>query len=86
MIAEVLIHHLDTMRFLCGPLRVVGARASRTLADVTGETLAAIFLETAAGAPATVIGTMAAPAIRPVRRTGSSWSAARRARSSPTTS
>jgi D-apiose dehydrogenase len=61
MIAEVLIHHLDTMRFLCGPLRVVGARASRTLDDVTGETSAAIFLETAGGAPATVIGTMAAP-------------------------
>jgi D-apiose dehydrogenase len=61
MIAEVLIHHLDTMRFLCGPLRVVGARASRTLDDVTGETLAAIFLETAAGAPVSVIGTMAAP-------------------------
>src|SRR5581483_4309061 len=61
MIAEVLIHHLDTMRFLCGPLRVVGARAARTLADVRGETLAAIFLETAAGAPVTVTGTMAAP-------------------------
>ena len=65
MIAEVLIHHLDTMRFLCGPLRVVGARASRTLADVTGETFAAIFLETAKGAPATVIGTMAAPGYPP---------------------
>ena len=65
MLAEVLIHHLDTMRFLCGPLRVVGARASRTLADVTGETLAAVFLETAAGAPATVIGTMAAPGYPP---------------------
>jgi predicted dehydrogenase len=65
MLAEVLIHHLDTMRFLCGPLRVVGARASRTLAEVTGETLAAIFLETAAGAPATVIGTMAAPGYPP---------------------
>ena len=65
MIAEVLIHHLDTMRFLCGPLRVVGARASRTLADVTGETLAAIFLETAAGAPASVVGTMAAPGYPP---------------------
>ena len=65
MIAEVLIHHLDTMRYLCGPLRVVGARAARTLAEVAGETLAAIFLETAAGAPATVIGTMAAPGYPP---------------------
>jgi predicted dehydrogenase len=65
LIAESLIHHLDTMRFLCGPLRVVGARASRTLAEVVGETQAAIFLETAAGAPATVIGTMAAPGYPP---------------------
>jgi predicted dehydrogenase len=31
MIAEVLIHHLDVMRFLCGELTVVGARATRTL-------------------------------------------------------
>src|SRR5260221_6504625 len=61
MIAEVLIHHLDVMRYLCGPLRVVGARASHTLADVRGETLATIFLETAAGAPVVVNGTMAAP-------------------------
>ena len=61
MIAEVLIHHLDVMRFLCGELSVVAARAARTIADVRGETLAAIFLETAAGAPVEVTGTMAAP-------------------------
>ncbi|TMG82279.1 MAG: Gfo/Idh/MocA family oxidoreductase [Betaproteobacteria bacterium] len=60
MIAEVLIHHLDVMRFLCGELSVVGARAARTIADVRGETVAAIFLETAAGAPVDVMGTMAA--------------------------
>jgi predicted dehydrogenase len=61
MIAEVLIHHLDAMRFLCGELRVIGARAARTLLDVRGETLADIFLETASGASVTVTGTMAAP-------------------------
>jgi predicted dehydrogenase len=65
MIAEVLIHHLDTMRYLCGTLRVVGARASRALAEVAGESLAAIFLETAGGAPVSVIGTMAAPGYPP---------------------
>ncbi len=65
LIAESLIHHLDTMRFFCGPLRVVGARASRTLVEVVGETQAAIFLETAAGAPVTVIGTMTAPGYPP---------------------
>src|SRR5207244_9793014 len=60
MIAEVLIHHLDVMRFLCGELSVVAARAARTIADVHGETVAAIFLETASGAPVEVTGTMAA--------------------------
>jgi predicted dehydrogenase len=65
MIAEVLIHHLDVVRFLCGPLRVVSARAARTLPDVRGETVAAIFLETAAGAPVEVTGTMAAPGYPP---------------------
>lgn len=66
MIAEVMIHHLDTMRFLCGPLRVVSARAARTLPEVAaGETLATIFLETASGAPLIVAGTMAAPGFPP---------------------
>ncbi len=65
MIAEVLIHHLDVMRFLCGELRVAGARATRTLADVAGETVAAIFLESAAGAAVEVTGTMAAPGYPP---------------------
>jgi predicted dehydrogenase len=61
MIAEVLIHHLDVLRWLFGPLRVVSARTAHTLAEVRGETLAAIFLETSAGAPVTLRGTMAAP-------------------------
>jgi len=61
MIAEVLIHHLDVMRFLCGELTVIAARAARTVSDVRGETLAMIFLETASGAPIEVTGTMAAP-------------------------
>jgi len=61
MIAEVLIHHLDVMRYLCGELKVVAARTAHTLSDVRGETLASIFLETATGAPVEVNGTMAAP-------------------------
>jgi predicted dehydrogenase len=65
MMAEVLIHHLDAMRFLCGDLRVVTARAARTLPDVAGETVASIFLETSAGAPIEVTGTMAAPGYPP---------------------
>jgi predicted dehydrogenase len=60
MIAEVLIHHLDVMRYLCGELRVVAARGARTVPDVVGETVAAIFLETESGAPIEVTGTMVA--------------------------
>src|SRR5215470_12989574 len=63
MIAEVLIHHLDVMRYLCGELAVVGARTAHTLSDVRGETLASIFLETATRAPVAVTGTMAAPGL-----------------------
>lgn len=61
MIAETLIHHLDVVRWLMGPLRVVGARASRSIDEVKGETLATIFMETAEGVPVVVTGTMAAP-------------------------
>jgi len=60
IIAEVLIHHLDTMRYLCGELRVIGARAAYTVPDVRGETVASIFMETALGAPVEVTGSMAA--------------------------
>jgi predicted dehydrogenase len=60
MIAEVLIHHLDVMRFLCGELRVVAARGARTVPDVVGETVASIFLETASGVPVEVAGSLAA--------------------------
>lgn len=65
MISEVLIHHLDTMRYLCGPLRVVAARTRRSLQEAKGETFAAIFLETAGGCPVEVTGTMAAPGFPP---------------------
>ncbi len=65
MIAEVLIHHLDVMRFLCGELRVVAARSARTVPDVVGETVSAIFLETASGAPVEVTGSMAAAGYPP---------------------
>jgi len=61
ILAEVLIHHLDVMRFLCGELRVVAARAMRTVPDVVGETMATVLLETASGAPVEVTGSLAAP-------------------------
>ena len=61
MIAEILIHHLDVMRYLCGPLRLLAARTVRSLAEAKGETFAAMFLEADRGCPVEVTGTMAAP-------------------------
>jgi D-apiose dehydrogenase len=61
LIAEALIHHLDVVRWLLGPLRIIGAKASRSIDEVQGETLASIFMETSQGAPVVVTGTMAAP-------------------------
>jgi predicted dehydrogenase len=44
-----------------GWVDAAAARAAPTVDDVRGETVAAIFLETASGAPIEVCGTMAAP-------------------------
>jgi predicted dehydrogenase len=61
MIADVLIHHLDVLRWLFGPLSVLHARMANTLPDlVIGETLAVIFLQTENGAPITLRGSMVA--------------------------
>jgi predicted dehydrogenase len=68
MIGESLIHQLDVVRWLAGPLRVVSARALHTLEEVKGETLATILLESALGAPIVVSGTMAAPGFPPRNR------------------
>ena len=61
LIGGLLIHHLDVMRWLLGPLSVVAARAASTVAEVEAETTASILLETLAGAPIIVVGNMAAP-------------------------
>jgi D-apiose dehydrogenase len=45
LIGEVLIHHLDVLRWLLGPLRVVAARTGRLCAAVRGEDHAVILLE-----------------------------------------
>jgi len=60
MIAEVLIHHLDVLRWLFGPLTLRDARTAHTVPEVDGETLAAIFLETAKGVPIVLRGAMGA--------------------------
>ncbi len=66
LIAESLIHQIDVMRWLCGELHVIAARAANTVPTVVvGETLADIFMENATGASVTVTGNIAAPGYPP---------------------
>lgn len=65
MIREVLIHHLDVVRWLIGPLKLVGAFAARTLPEVKGETVATIVMRTIQNMPVIVEGNLAAPGLPP---------------------
>lgn len=60
LVAEVLIHHLDTLRMLLGPLRVTAARLSRSSDQLVGEDGAVIQLETNNGAGVSVFASFAA--------------------------
>lgn len=44
LVMEVLIHHLDTLRFLLGEMDVIAARLERSNADIVAEDVAAITL------------------------------------------
>jgi predicted dehydrogenase len=60
LVAEVLIHHLDTLRMLLGALRVTAARLSRSSDQLVGEDGAVIQLETENGAAVSVFASFAA--------------------------
>lgn len=62
IVLELLIHHLDTIRFLTGQnLAVAAAVLRRRSADVVGEDLACILLDGADGAAGTVAGDFCVP-------------------------
>jgi D-apiose dehydrogenase len=50
LVMEILIHHIDTLRFLLGEMTVVHARTGRSSPAMAGEDRATIVFETAAGA------------------------------------
>ena len=78
LVAEVLIHHLDTLRMLLGPLRVTAARLSRSSDQLVGEDGAVIQLEDATAAPAFRCSpALPRTGIRPPRSTASKFSATR---------
>ena len=56
LLMEVLIHLVDTLRFLLGPLTLLGAQLGTSCPDVRGEDRATLLLATAAGAAVTLNG------------------------------
>ena len=60
LVAEVLIHHLDTLRVLLGSLDVKAAALSRTCPELVGEDGAVIQLETQNGAAVSIFASFAA--------------------------
>ncbi len=61
LIFEALIHHLDVLRFLLGPLVVTSAALSRINPALTGEDVATIHLCGQAGTVAVLDGNFSAP-------------------------
>jgi predicted dehydrogenase len=60
LVAEVLIHHLDTLRMLLGPLRVTAAGLSRSYAEMAGEDGAAIQMQAERGGNVAIFASFAA--------------------------
>lgn len=60
LVAEVLIHHLDTLRMLLGPLEVMAATLTQTCRDMAGEDGAVIQLRSQNGAGIALFASFAA--------------------------
>jgi len=61
LVFETMIHHLDVLRLLVGPLTVVSARLNRLASGLPGEDTAAILMEGPDGLIATADGCICAP-------------------------
>jgi D-apiose dehydrogenase len=60
LVAEVLIHHLDTLRMLLGHLDVTAATLTRTCTEIIGEDGAVIQMQSRDGAGVSLFATFAA--------------------------
>ena len=66
IIMELLIHHLDTIRYLLGPLSVQGCATAQTCPEVIGEDMAQIILHANNGAFGIVTGNFSAAGYPPL--------------------
>jgi predicted dehydrogenase len=65
LVTEIMIHHLDTLRFLCGELTVEDAALASTTPDIIGEDMASVLLRTDGGARIFLMGNAAAAGFPP---------------------
>jgi predicted dehydrogenase len=56
LLMEVLVHHVDTLRFLLGPLALAGAQLGRDCPAIRGEDRASLLLTTTTGAAVSLVG------------------------------
>ncbi len=66
IIMELLVHHLDTIRYLVGPLSVTASSITRVSREVIGEDVALISLNSSEGAVGTVAGNFSAAGFPPL--------------------
>ncbi len=66
LIFEVLIHHLDVMRTLLGPLDVVSAQVAKVNKALTGEDVAVILMRGRDGMTVVLDGNISAPGYGPM--------------------
>jgi predicted dehydrogenase len=66
LIFEVLIHHLDVMRTLLGPLEVASAQVAKVNTSLAGEDVAVIVLRGRDGLTAVMDGNVSAPGYGPM--------------------
>jgi predicted dehydrogenase len=66
LVFETMIHHLDVLRCLCGPLKVEAARLNRLAEGLPGEDTAAILMSGPDGLIATADGCLVAPGYPPL--------------------
>jgi predicted dehydrogenase len=65
LVTEIMIHHLDTLRFLCGELTVEDAAIASTTPDIVGEDMASVLLRTEGGVRIFLMGNAAAAGFPP---------------------
>ncbi|MGH6923622.1 MAG: Gfo/Idh/MocA family protein [Propylenella sp.] len=68
LLMEVMIHHVDTLRYLLGPLSLIGCVAGKSCDAIAGEDRATLLMKDASGASVALIGDFMSPLSPPTLR------------------